>query len=450
MNIVIVGCGNVGATLAQQISEEEHRVTVVDKKESLVETLSDTLDVYGVVGNGTSLNVLEEAGVKDCDLFIAVMEGDEMNLLACLIAKSLGAKQLIARVGNPEYGKEVASIKEALGLTMIINPHQASAREMARLLKYPSALDVDQFIRSGVEIVTYKLTADSPLCEMTLNEFGSKYDNVIVPTVERDDELFVPGGDFVLQAGDIVSIFGSMSDTHKFFDSIDVPAISASDALIVGGGRTAIYLARTLVKMGVEVKIIEKETEECDRLSEVLDKVTIIQGDATDKALLQEEGLMDVDAFIANTNLDEENIMLALYAKKVAKAKVITKVHRTTYDDIIDSLDIGSVIHPKYIMAERIVKIIRSKSHGADEDMVSLYQLNDNRVEAIEFKVNEDVPFVGKPLSEIKLKKGIIMGCVTHEGKVEIASGSTVMRPGDTVIIITTKKGIHTLKSIAK
>lgn len=451
MNIVIVGCGNVGATLAEHISNENHRVSVVDKKEKVVENLSDTIDVYGIVGNGTSLNVLEEAGAKNCDLFIAVMESDEMNLLACLIAKNLGAKTLIARVGNPEYGNEIASIKESLGLNMIINPHQASAREMARLLKYPLALDVDQFVRTKVELVSYKLTADSPLCNLHLKDFGAKYSsNILIPVIERDDEVIVPGGDFEMQEGDIVSVFGPMDETKRFFEKIGIPISSAHNAMIVGGGRTCIYLAKTLVAMGIDVKIIEKDEVECDRLTEMLGKATVIQGDATDKALLLEEGIEDVDAFIANTNLDEENIMLALYAKKVSKAKVITKVHRTSYDDIIDSLDIGSVIYPKHIMAERIVKFIRSKNHDEGNNIVSLYQLSDTRVEAIEFKVDEKVPFINKPISEVNIKKGIILGCVNHQGNISIATGSTVIEPGDTVVIITTKKGVHKLSDIVK
>ena len=450
MNIIIVGVGNVGGTLAEQLSQEDHKITVVDTKEELVQEISDTYDVFGVVGTGSSINVLEDANIDDCDLFIAVTGNDEMNLLACLIAKSRGVKNLISRVGNPEYGREIGLIKSTLGLTMVINPHAASAREMATLLNLPLALNVDIFPKSRVEIISYKLQADTPLCDMTLREFGEKYNSeILIPVVERDDEVIIPDGDFKMQVGDIISVLASIDVAHEFFKSLGISVNGASNAMLVGGGRTSVYLTKILTSMGVEVKIIEQEEARCEKLSDILDNATIIHGDATDKNLLTEEGIEDVDAFIANTSFDEENIMLALYAKSVSDCKVITKVHRTSYDEIIDSLDIGSVVYPKYIVAERILRFVRSQMQN-DSGILSLYQLNDNRVEAIEFEVPEDAAFIDKPLSEIKVKKGIIIGCVTHENKSTIATGSTFIHAGDKIVILTTEKGFHDVHEIAK
>ena len=450
MNIIIAGCGNVGGTLAEQLSREDHKVTVIDTDAQLVDQISDLYDVYGVVGTGASINVLEEANIDDCELFIAVTGNDEINLLACLIAKSRGVKNLIARVGNPEYGKEIGLIKSTLGLTMVINPHSASAREMATVLNLPLALNVDIFPKSRAEIISYKLTEDSPLCDITMKEFGEKYNSeILIPIVERNDEVLIPGGDFRMEKGDIISVLASIDVAHDFFKSLGISESGASNAIILGGGRSTVYLTKILTSMGVEVKIIEQDPARCDKLTDVLDNVTIINGDATDKNLLIEEGIENVDAFIANTGFDEENIMLALYAKEVSDCKVITKVHRTAFDEIIDSLDIGSVVYPKYIMAERIIRFVRSQMQN-DSGILSLYQLNDNRVEAIEFEVPEDAPFVEKALSDVKVKKGVIIGCVTHENKSAIATGNTVIHAGDKIVILTTEKGIHDVHDIAK
>ena len=450
MNIIIAGCGNVGGTLAEQLSKEDHKVTVIDTDKQLVEQISDSFDVYGVVGTGASINVLEEASINDCELFIAVTGNDELNLLACLIAKSRGVKNLIARVGNPEYGKEIGLIKSTLGLTMVINPHAASAREMATVLNLPLALNVDIFPKSRVEIISYKLTEDSPLCDMTMKEFGEKYSSeILIPVVERNDEVLIPDGSFKMEQGDIISVLASIDVAHEFFKSLGISVSGASNAIILGGGRSTVYLTKILTSMGVEVKIIEQDSARCDKLTDVLDNATIINGDATDKSLLVEEGIEDVDAFIANTGFDEENIMLALYAKKVSDCKVITKVHRTSYEEIIDSLDIGSVVYPKYIMAERIIRFVRSQMQN-DSGILSLYQLNDNKVEAIEFEVPEDAPFIEKPLSELKVKKNVIIGCVTHENKSAIATGNTVIHAGDKIVILTTEKGFHDVHDIAK
>ena len=450
MNIIIAGCGNVGGTLAEQLSQEEHKITVIDTNAKIVEEISDSFDVYGVVGTGSSINVLEEANIDDCDLFIAVTGNDEMNLLACLIAKSRGVKNLIARVGNPEYGREIGLIKSTLGLTMVINPHAASAREMAALLNLPLALNVDIFPKSRAEIISYKLTEQSPLNDMTMKEFGEKFHSeILVPVVERNDEVLIPGGDFKMEEGDIISVLASIDVAHEFFRSLGFSVSGASNAMLIGGGRTSVYLARILMSMGVEVKIIEQDPARCEKLSDILDGATIIQGDATDKNLLVEEGIEDVDAFISNTSFDEENVMLALYAKEVSDCKVITRIHRTAFDKIIDSLDIGSVVYPKYIIAERILRFVRSQMQN-DSGILSLYQLNDNRVEAIEFEVPEDARFIDKPLSEIKVKKGVIIGCVTHEHKSAIATGSTFIHAGDKIVVLTTEKGLHDVHDIAK
>ena len=430
MKIIIVGCGNVGITLAEQLSTEGHNITVIDTREQIVESVYNSYDILGVVGNGTSFNIQMEAGVEDADLLVAVTGSDELNLLCCLIAKKAGGCHTIARVSNPIYNREISFIKEELGLSMIINPQLAAAREMSRLLKFPSALEEGNI-----------------LCNIKLKDLSSKLKvDVLIPIVERGDQVIIPDGEFELKAKDIISIVGPQPRTLDLFKKMKVPTSAARKVLIVGGGRTSIYLAKQLIEMGIKVKIIEKNPEKCEVLTEMLPKAMIICGDATDKELLMEEGLMETEAFIASTDFDEENIMLALYAKSLTNAKLITKVHRISYDEIIDSLDVGSIIYPKYITAESIIKYVRAMKNSIGSNIETLYRLNDNRVEALELLIKEDSPMVGKPLSELRLKPNVLIGCITRRGQVTIPNGQSVIHVGDTIILITTTTGFHQLE----
>ncbi|MEE1250814.1 MAG: Trk system potassium transporter TrkA [Lachnospiraceae bacterium] len=451
MKIIIVGCGNVGATLAEQLSNEGHDIVVIDVREQVVQNISTSYDVLGIVGNGSSFNVQSEAGVEEADLLIAVTGQDELNLLCCLIAKKAGACHTIARVSNPLYSREISFIKEELGLSMVINPQLAAAQEMARLLRFPSALRVDSFVKSRVELINYRLEEKNPLCNMTLKEMSAKLRcEILIPVVERGEEIIIPDGNFKLQAKDQISIVGTQNQTMEFFKKLGVPTAAAKNVMIIGGGRTSIYLAKQLLSMGIKVKIIERDAKHCEELLEMLPKAMVICADATDKDVLIEEGLMDTEAFVATTNFDEENIMLALYAKSCSNAKRITKVHRVSYEEIINGLDVGSIIYPKYITAETIVKYVRAMKNSIGSNIETLYRLNDNRVEAVEFLIKEDAPVVGIPLQDLKLKPNMLIGCITHKGKVMIPKGQNIIEVGDTVILITTQKGLHDIRDAVK
>ncbi len=451
MKIIIVGCGNVGAALAEQLSSEGHDITIVDTREQLVESVSVSCDALGIVGNGASFTVQSEAGVAEADLIIAVTGSDELNLLCCLIARKAGGCSTIARVSNPVYSEEIAYIKEELGLSMIINPQAAAAREMARTLKFPFAQKVDTFAKSRVELVVYRIEEDSVLCGMKLKDMPAKLRcDVLIPIVERGEQVIIPDGNFEMQAKDDITIVGTQLKTIGFFKKLGKPTASARDAIIVGGGRTTIYLAKQLIQMGLKVKIIERDSKQCEMLMEMLPKAMVIYGDATDKDLLLEEGLAEVETFVANTNFDEENIMLTLFAKSLSKAKLITRVHRVSYDDIIDKLDLGSIIYPKYITAVNIIKYVRAMKNSLGSNIETLYRLNDNRVEALEFLISEHSPIVGVPLAKLNLKKNMIIGCITHKGKTSIANGQSVIRVGDTVILITTQTGLHDIRDAVK
>lgn len=451
MKIIIVGCGNVGTTLAEQLSSEGHDITVIDTREQLVKDVSAAFDVLGIVGNGASFNVQSEADIGNADLLVAVTGADELNLLCCLIARKAGGCHTIARVSNPVYSNEIGFIKEELGLSMIINPQQTAAREMARMLKFPSALKVDTFAKSRSELLVYRIEEDSPLCNMQLKEMkGKLHCDVLIPVVERGEQIVIPGGDFRMMAKDNITVIGTQLKMMELFKKLGKPTAAVRDIMIIGGGITSIYLAKQMLQMGIKVKIIERDMKRCEELAEMLPKAMIIHGDATDKDVLLEEGLVQAGAFVANTNFDEENIMLTLFAKSLSKAKLITKIHRVAYDDIVNNLDLGSIIYPKYIMAAHIIKYVRAMKNSIDSNIESLYRLNDNRVEVLEFMIKENSPIVGIPLAELKLKPNVIIGCITHKGLLTVARGQSVIAVGDTVILITTQTGMHDIRDALK
>lgn len=451
MRIIIVGCGNVGATLAEQLSKEGHNITVIDTRERLVQNVSNTFDVMGIIGNGASFNVQTEAGVDTADLLIAVTGSDELNLLCCLIAKKAGDCHTIARVRNPVYSREIGFIKEELGLSMVINPEFAAAMEIGRVLKFPSAVKIDTFAKGRIELIRYRIRENSVLHNMPLKDISGKlHCDVLVCVVERGEKVVIPDGNFILQEKDTISIVASVQNAMKFFKKLGAATTSAKNVIIIGGGETAFYLSKQLISMGIQVKIIEKDKERCEELSELLPEALIIYGDGTDRDLLLEEGMVHAEAFVSLTNFDEENIMLSLFAKSLSKAKLITKVHRIAYDEIIDELDIGTVIYPKYITAESIIQYVRAMQNSIGSNIETLYRLNDNRVEALEFIVKEDSPVAGIPLQQLNLKDNIVICCINHRGNIITPGGQSVIRVGDTVVLVTIVTGLHDIKDILK
>lgn len=449
MKIVIVGCGNVGTALVEQLSGEGHNITVVDEKEELVQGITNTYDIMGITGNGAVYSVQLEAGVGEADLLIAVTGQDELNLLCCLIARKAGGCHTIARVSNPVYYKEIAFIKEELGLSLVINPQYAVAMEIARLLKFPSALEIDTFAKGRVELVKYRIPEDSVLCDMQLKDVSSRFkSDVLICVAERGEEVHIPDGNFALKAGDDITIVAASAKIAAFFKKIGVPTMRAKDAMVIGGGGTSYYLATLLLDMGVKVKIVDKSRARCEELCELVPNAMVICGDGTERDLLLEEGLAKAESVVSMMDFDEENIMLSLYAKSISKAKVITRIHRIAYDEIIENLNLGSIVYPKNITAENIVKFVRAMQNSMGSNIESLYKLNDNRVEALEFIIREDCPLVGIPLQELKLKKNILVCSINHKGSISTPGGQSVIRVGDTVVIVTTTTGFHDIRDI--
>lgn len=449
MNIIIVGCGKVGSTLAEHLSMEGNDITVIDRKYEVVQRLSNKLDIMGMAGSGSSYNVQLEAGVEDADLLIAVTGSDELNLLCCLIAKKAGDCQTIARVRNPEYNKEIQYLKEELGLAMVINPEHAAALEIARLLRFPSAIQIETFAKGRVELLKFKIQPGSILHNMEILEITTKLRcDVLVCTVERGEEVTIPGGNYVLQEKDVVSIIAEHKLANQFFKRIKLQTNRAKDAMIIGGSKLAFYLGNLLHTMGIEVKIIEKDKNRCEELSELLPKATIICGDGVDQNLLMEEGLMYTNAFVTLTNMDEENIILSLFARSKADMKVVTKINSISFNEVINSLDLDSIVYPKYVTAEYIVRYVRAMKNSIGSNVETLHRLADDKVEALEFCIRENAPVLNTTLEELQLKDNLLIGCIYRKGKILIPKGQDKIMRGDTVVVVTTNTGLNDISDI--
>lgn len=390
LNIIIVGCGKVGMTLIEQLSKEGHDITIIDKNAAKVQEMSNLYDIMGLVGNGASYSVQMEAGIENADLIIAVTASDELNLLCCTVAKQVGDCAAIARVRTPDYSKEAGYLREKLGLTMIINPELEASLETARILYLPTALEVNSFAHGQAEIVKFKIPEGNLLDGMTIATLGKSITNeILICAIEREGEVYIPGGNFQMAKDDIVSFVAPRRHIRSFLKKIGFKTKQVKDAMIVGGGKASYYLAKQLIAMGIDVKIIEQNKERCEELSILLPEAIIINGDGTDEEVLREEGIEYAQAFIPLTGIDEENIMLTLHAKQVSNAKLITKINRSTFKNVISKLDLGSVIYPRYITSEAIIAYVRAKKNSTNSNIETLYHMFDNRAEAIEFRVDE-------------------------------------------------------------
>lgn len=450
MQVIIVGCGKVGRTLAEQLQEEDDiDLTLIDTSAEKIAAITENVDALGIVGNGASINVLMEAGVDAADILIAVTASDEMNLLCCLIAQKTGQCHTIARVRNPLYSKEIGFIKERLGISMIINPELAAAQEISRLLRFPSAIKIDTFARGRVELLKFKVLPEFGLDGMSIIQIMNRFRaDLLFCAVEGREGVSIPGGNHTICEGDVVSILATPQNAANFFRQIGLKTNQVKNAIIVGGGTISVYLSLALLDMKIDVKVIEKDRARCEELSEQIPQATIICGDGTDSELLMEEGLADAESFVALTNMDEENVFLALHAKAVSQAKLVAKVNRLAFDEVIDSLDIGSVIYPKYITADHILQYVRAMQNSIGSNVETLYHILDSQAEALEFAIRESSSVVGIPLADLKLKKNLLVGCLHRNGKVRIPRGQDTIQVGDTVIIVTTNKGLHDITDI--
>lgn len=451
MNITLVGCGKIGQKIVEKLSNEnEHNITVIDLRQSIVNEIVNNYDAMGVVGDCISAEILEEAGIRDTDILIATTGSDEMNFTTCLLAKKMGNCQTIARIRKPEYRKTINLFKDDLGLALVINSDVAAAQEIARVLKFPSAIRIDTFAKGRIEILKFKIPQDSMLCGLKLSDLGSKLScDVLVCGVERNTKVHIPDGNFTLQQGDLVSIVSTYQNCSAFFRKVGIKSGRIKDTIIIGGGVTGYYLADTLIQSGISVKIIEQKKERCEELSFLLPKATIINGDGTDNALLLEEGIENADSVVALTNIDEENILLSLFARSKTQGKLITKINRIAYDEVIKKLDLDTIIYPKTLTAENVLRFVRAKNNSiGSSNIETMHFILDGKAEALEFKIKNNSPIVGKSLLSLSIKKNVIVACINRNGKIIIPKGQDTIEIGDTVIIVTTIGGLKDINDI--
>lgn len=450
MNIIIAGCGKVGTTLGEQLIKEEHEVTFIDTSQELLKKVVGMLDVQVIEGNCTVYSTLKEAGIEHADLFIAVTDSDEINLLSCLIAKKASNCHTVARVRNPQYNEDIQFIKQELGLSLTINPEWATAVEIARLIQIPSAMEVDSFANNRVNMIRFLIPEGSVLADMKISDVGRTFKGkFLICVIERNHEIIIPSGDVILKKGDNISVIMPLAEVDKMCREVGIHTKGIKNVMIAGGGTMSYYLAKILEKSNKKVKIIEMNRKRCEELSALLPKTMIINGDATDSKLLEEEDLAAMDAFVALTGLDEENLFLALHAKKAANAKNIVKINRICFEEVSEELNVGSVVSPKFITTEFILQYVRAMENSKSNNSIeTLYRLMDSRVEALEFVVEDTPGLTGVQLQDMKLKKNLLLCCINRGGKLITPSGQDCLLSGDSVIIVTTHLGLKKLADI--
>lgn len=451
MKIVVIGAGKLGGTLASQLVQEGHNVTVIDNNPEAIKRMLNSQDLMCLEGNGASAEMLVEAGVKKADLIVATTAQDELNMLCCMIGRKLGAERSACRVRNPEYYNQIDLIKNDLGLAMVINPELTAAGEITRVLVFPAAAKVEVFGKGKVELVQNRISEDSSLCGLSLAELYKKLKlQFLICAVQRDQDIFIPSGDFVLQANDKINVAASHNDLERFFRQNGSIKIKIKTVMIVGGGKIGFYLARMLSELGMRIKVIEKDYDRCTALCDLLPKVSVIHGDGTDQELLIDEGIAEADAFVALSSIDEENIIMSLFAKNNSKAKIVTKVNRETYVDMAGMLGLDTLISPKQLANGQMISYVRSVENASSESRIeSLYNIINNRAEAIEFNVTEKInELTGIPLRDLKLKKNLLICAIIRKRQAIIPNGNDKIEQGDSVIIVTKEHRFSELKDI--
>lgn len=451
MNIIIIGCGKVGQALAEQLSEQGNNITIIDVSAAKLAAVSARSDVMTVVGNGATHLTQQEAGIEHADLMIAVTGSDELNLLCCLISKKAGNCRTIARVRSPQYSREAPFLKDELGLAMVINPELAAAQEIARVLRFPSAMKIETFAKGRVELLKFRLPEDCPIVGVAVKDLSSKLNcDVLVCTIERGDEAYIANGNTVFEEKDVISIVAAPKKATDFFRKIKYKMNSVKDVMIVGGGELGHYLTEILVRSGIDVKIIEKDAKRCEELCMLWDDVTVINGDASDQNVLLEAGLEHTGGFVALTNLDEENILLSLFAKSAGESKLVTKINRIDFEDVIKHLDLDTIIYPKNITSDTIVRYVRSLKSTVGSNVEVLHQFIKGKIEASEFNISDKSAVTDIPLMELKLKQGVLVAAILRDRKVIIPRGNDTINVGDAVVIVSNQLGIHDITDILK
>lgn len=451
MNILIVGCGKAGSFLAQTLCNEGHDVTVMDLDGDVVRSLVDNYDVQGICGNGLITKNLQEAGVEHTNVIIAMTDSDETNIMCCLIARKCKARHSIARVRNPMYAEQMVFMREELGISMMVNPEYQTASEIARMLRYPNAIHVETFAKGRMDLAEMRIVPGGILDGLMLSSIHAKLKlHLLVCAVKREDDIFIPDGNFTLKGGDKIYITAAHGELSRFYKQVGEFKTRVHSAMVVGGGKIGYYLIKQLLELGISVKVIEQDMERCEALSERFPKASVIHADGTDQDILLEEGLTKTDACIMLTGIDEENIILSLYAKKLKVDKIVTKISRPSLLSISDSMGLDNIVSPKNTTVALILQYIRARQNSGNNNIITLYRLAENRLEAIEFTVREDAAYIGAPLKKLRMNSGFLIAGIIRGNKRIIPSGEDCLKVNDSVVVVTTNRMLSSLDEIFK
>ena len=448
MKIVIAGAGVVGESLCSELSAEGNDVILIEKVEKILNRLVETYDITGLVGNGASYETLLEAGTDTADIFIAATESDELNIISSIIAKKLGTKFTIARVRNPEYSSNMQFVREGLGISLMINPELEAAKSIANKLMFPVALSVENFFGQRAGFISIRVQKDNFLNGMQLKEleFSSK-DKVIICTVRRGEDVFIPSGDFTILEGDIVHIAGSKEAVHKFYDKIEKSNLKIDSALLVGGGTISHYLIGKLLENKIKVKVIENNKERAEKLSESYPKAIVIRGDEADQEFLIQEGINNYDSTVILTDSDEENTVITMFVNSITNSKLITKMNRTLMLSILEKNTRTSTVVPKKVISDMIISVVRSKTNMRGSTMSFLYRL-ESQVEFITFEINKNSRAIDISLKDLKIKKGTLIASILRDGKMIFPGGNDAIKINDSVMVVTTASSIEDFDDI--
>ena len=450
MKIIVVGCGKIGTSILQSLVGEGNDVVAIDNSPSVIEEVGNIYDVMCVCGNGTDCETLEEAGVDKAELFVAVTDSDEFNMLSCFIAERMGAKHTIARIRNPEYNdKSLGFLRQQLGLTVSVNPEWMAAKELYNILKLPAAVSIESFSHGNLDMVVIKLKQDSVLDGINILELRRMVGaNILVCAVQRGDEVYIPDGNFVLNGGDKIGVTASFNEIQKLMRILSFAKKPARSVIILGASRISYYLAKRLIAGGNSVKIIDKDERICQAFAEELPEAVVICGDGAEQELLLEEGIESVDAFVALTGMDELNILISIFAQKRGVPKVIAKVNRNELASMAEDLGLDSIISPKRIVSDVLARYARALKNSVGSNLETLYKLMDGSVEALEFNVSADFKGANIPLKELSLKPNILIAGIIRGRKANIPSGNDVILPGDRVVVIASAQQMLDLSDI--
>lgn len=449
MKIIIAGAGKIGFAIAAALSNEGHDITVIDKNPAAISRMSNELDVICIEGNATNSETLKEAGAEEADLMVAATISDEVNMICGISARKLGTPHVIARIRDTEYLAQSEFLRDALGLSVTVNPEFECAKEISRMLRFPSAVRVVSFSRGSVEIADHRVEKGDRLDGLQLKMLPQSADEkVLISVVERDGKAIIPNGDFMLQAGDKLSITGSPKGLRKFFAAVGAKKKRVRSVMIMGGGRIAVYLANLLHESGMSVTIIEKNRERCDELCDLAPDASVICGDATRSDVLLEEGIRNVDAFVALTGEDGDNVITSIYAQTCKVDTIVTKVNREHFAEIMANHGLDRVVAPKDLVAQKLALYVRAMADSAGSSMETLYKLTDGQVEALEFRVREDSRCIRKTLRDLRIRKGVLLCAIIRGNRSIIPDGSTQILPGDHAIVVSAAGRLDALDAI--